>query len=154
MQDRGYGPDSAARGAPQLHFLDKMVTCPLACNDMFWVQFLDQVGMPVTVQRQVRSLRGMSSTSPLWRTCRFPWFSTEIRQLQYIDKVIGVCRQSRSHSCSPFLLDQVVDMPVVFNDRCWVSKCRKLRRSRSCSTFDKVVDAPVGAAHRQVMDVL
>ena len=25
----------------------------------------------------------------------------------------------------------------------WVSKCRKLRWSRSCSTFDKVVDIPV-----------
>ena len=29
VQDRGYGPDSAARGVPQLQFLDKVVTCPL-----------------------------------------------------------------------------------------------------------------------------
>ena len=28
-QDREYGPDSAARGVPQLHFLDKVLTCPL-----------------------------------------------------------------------------------------------------------------------------
>ena len=29
VQDRGYGPDSAARGVPSLQFLDKVVTCPL-----------------------------------------------------------------------------------------------------------------------------
>ena len=29
VQDRVYGPDSAARGVPQLQFLDKVVTCPL-----------------------------------------------------------------------------------------------------------------------------
>ena len=31
-------------------------------------------------------------------------------------------------------------MPVLFNDRCWVSECRKLLWSRSCSKSDKVVD--------------
>ena len=46
-------------------------------------------------------------------------------------------------------LDKIVDMPVVFNDICLVSECRKLRRSRSCSTTDKVVDVPVGAVHRR-----
>ena len=82
------------------------------------MQFLDQVVVPVIAQCQVRSVCCMSSTSLSWRRCRFQWFSTEIPQLQHIDKVIDVCcagpadsllsvrRQSRSHSCSPFLLDQ------------------------------------------------
>ena len=38
-------------------------------------------------------------------------------------------------------LDKVVDMPVVFNDKCpWLS-VQKLRRSRSC--IFKVADVPV-----------
>ena len=92
--------------------------------------------------------------------------TTEIPQLQYIDKVVVVCcagptvralsvGDSRDPTVAArFLPDQVVDMPVVFKDRCWVSKCRTLRRSSSCSTFDKVVDVLVGAGNRQDMDVL
>ena len=40
-------------------------------------------------------------------------------------------------------------LPLVYNDRCLVSECTKLRRSRSCSTSDKVVDVPAGAVHRR-----
>ena len=29
VQDMGFGPDSAARGVPQLQFLNKLLTCPL-----------------------------------------------------------------------------------------------------------------------------
>ena len=63
----GFGPDSAARGVPQLQFLDKVVTCPLLRRQVEFldmveicpllrrqVQFLDQVvDMPFGVQRQV-----------------------------------------------------------------------------------------------------
>ena len=48
VQDWGYGPDSAARGVPQLQFLDQVVTCPLLRRQ---VQFSDTVvDMPVGVQ--------------------------------------------------------------------------------------------------------
>ena len=32
VQDWGHGPDSAARGVPQLQFLADVLTCPLLCN--------------------------------------------------------------------------------------------------------------------------
>ena len=94
-----------------------MLTCQLACNDRcFWVQFLDQVDMPFAVQRQVRSLCGDVVDTPVVAQTQIPMvrFTTEILQLQYIDKAMDVCcagpqfvrscgRQSRSHSCSSFL---------------------------------------------------
>ena len=70
------------------------------------------------------------------RGARSVWETVEIPQLQHVS-----CR-TRSLTY-PLCQRQVL-----------VSKCRKLRRSRSCSTFDKVVDILVGAVHRQVMDVL
>ena len=62
----------------------------MACNDRCtWVQFLDQVDMPVIVQRQVCSLRGdvVDAQMQIPMVC----FTTEILQLQYIDKVVVVC---------------------------------------------------------------
>ena len=92
------------------------------------MQFLDQVDMPVTVQRQVRSFFGMSSTP-----CRGADADShgpsvqkiiEILHMQYIDKVIDVCcagprcalsvGDSRDPTVAArFLSDQVVDIPVV-----------------------------------------
>ena len=66
-----------------------------------------------------------------------------------IDKVFDVCcagpassgavgeETVEPHSCSPLSVDNVVAIPVVCNDRCRVSECRKLRRSRSCSTLTR-----------------
>ena len=48
----------------------------------------------------------------------------------------AVVGDSRDPRVAAHFLDLVVDMPVVFNDRCLASECRKLRRSRSCSTSD------------------
>ena len=115
---------------------------------LFCFRFLDQVDMPVIVQRQVRCLRGGVVDTPIVAQMQIPMvrFTIVILQLQYIDKVVVVCcgRQLRSHSCSLFSsLDKVVDMPVVFNPRCWV------QWSRSCSTSVKVVDIPVDAVHRR-----
>ena len=53
VQDRGCGPDSAARGVPQLQFLDQVVTCLLFRRQE---QFLDTVETIVVVQRQVLGL--------------------------------------------------------------------------------------------------
>ena len=65
--------------------------------------------VPVVVQRQVHGqtvqfavlvplLRLRSLTSLSWRSCRFPWFTKEILQLLYIDKVVGffLCRSCSS----------------------------------------------------------
>ena len=88
----------------------------------FCLQFFDLVDMPVIVHRQVRSLWVMSLPPLSWRSGRFLWSDPEILPLQYIDKVVVVLyvqicgRQSSSHSCG---LDEVVDMPVVFNDSPW-----------------------------------
>ena len=43
----GHGPDSAARGVPQLQFSDLVETCPLLWRQVHEVQFLDKVDMPV-----------------------------------------------------------------------------------------------------------
>ena len=75
VQDRVYGPDSAARGVPQLPFLDKVVTCPLfrrqarggAAGAVPVV-----VDVPVIMQRHV--------VSP----------TVEMPQIQFIDRVDGV----------------------------------------------------------------
>ena len=109
VQDRGYGPDSAARGVPQLQFLDKVVYARVAmtgawaltgqetlevpqlqcrcsagavyrrlwtslcsCTDVVCLQILDQVGMPVTVQRQVRSLCGDVVDTPVVAQTQIP----------------------------------------------------------------------------------
>ena len=56
----------------------------------------------------------------------------------------SVRRQLRFHSCSSLKLDTVVDMPVVVQRQMpGGSEGRKLRRSRSVSTFEQVVDVPV-----------
>ena len=83
-----------------------------------------------------------------------------IPQLQFIDKVfdvrcagpavlvLSVWRQSSSHSCSSsYSLDKVVEMPVVFNDRCWVSECVTAKDPQLPLT---VVDVPAGAVHRRL----
>ena len=146
----------------------RLWTSLCSCTDVVLrVQFLDQVDMPVTVQRQVRSLCDDVVGTPVVAQTQIPMvrFTTEILHLQYIDKVIDVVVQVRS-SCAAvgnsrdptvaarFFLDQVVDMPVVFNDRVLGVKVHKTVKVRCCSTSDKVVDDTVGAVHRQVMDVL
>ena len=95
------------------------------CRGAPQVQFLDQVDMPVTVQRQVRSFSGMSST-PCHGDSHGPSVQKimEILQMQYIDKVIDVCcagsrcalsvGDSRDPTVAArFFSDQVVDIPVV-----------------------------------------
>ena len=50
MQDRDFGPDSAARGVPQLQFLDKVLTGPLLRRQVLEGAVLKQGGdMPVSV---------------------------------------------------------------------------------------------------------
>ena len=118
----------------------------------FCLQFLDQVDMPVTVHRQVRSLPGMSSTPMSWRRCRFRWcvlplrFSSCSTLIRWSSSVVGDSRQLQPVSSWTRSL-----ICPLCSTTGWVSKCRKLR---AFSTFDKVVDAPVGAVHRQVVDVL
>ena len=69
VQHRSFGPDSAARGVPQLQFLDKVVTCPLLRRQVHegfeeqktvevpllqFVEFFDQVvDIPVVAQMQI-----------------------------------------------------------------------------------------------------
>ena len=103
-----------------------------------------ELGIAVMQKRQVRTVSNCalwtgltcpllcmsrSSTSLAWRRRRFPWsVFPEILQLQYIDKVIDVCcagpwcafivGDSRDPTVAArFSSGQVVDIPVVFNDR-------------------------------------
>ena len=59
----------------------------------FCVQFLDQVDMPVTVQRQVRSLCGDVVDTPVVAQTQIPMvrFTTEILQLQFVVQVRSSC---------------------------------------------------------------
>ena len=148
MQDWGHGLDSAARGVPLLQCLANVLTCPFLCN------------AKCASSRQCRRhpCRGADADSHGPFFLSFSSCSTLIRWSSCVVQV-PQCALSVGNSRDPtvaarFFLDQVVDMPVVCNDRCWVSECRKLRWSRSCSRSDKVVDVPVGAVHRQDLDVM
>ena len=57
------------------------------------VQFLDQVDMPIIMQRQLRSLCGVVVDTPVVVQMQIPMvrFTTDSLQLQYIDKVVVVC---------------------------------------------------------------
>ena len=92
VQDRGSGPDSAARGVLQLQFLDQVVTCPLLYNDRclgydstencgisavavltrwsmsLFMQFIDAYG-----RRCDHAATWCSSTSLSWCRGKFPW---------------------------------------------------------------------------------
>ena len=144
VHDWGHGPDSAARGVPQLQYLANVLTCPYRCMR---VQFLDRfLTCPLLCNArclygcQVVDISVVAQTQiPMVR------FTTEILQMQYIDKVIDVCCAGLRCALSVetveipqlqarFFLDHVVDMPVVFNDRCW---CRS---AQNC-------DGPAVAAH-------
>ena len=90
----------------------------------------------VPCSRQLR----FPSCSPLTRCsmsflCKSSRFSGAGRE-----KMVEIPQLHSSHSC----LDKVVHTPVVCNDRCPDgSDAGKLCRSRSCSTFEPVVFAPV-----------
>ena len=112
-------------------FLDWLLTCPLLCMSR-------------------------SSFTLSWRSGRFPC-TIEILHLQSIDQVLDVpvvqvqvfsgagCEKLvEIPQLQPLILDTVVHLPVVCNDRCrMVQTTRKLRRSRSCNTYEPVVDVPL-----------
>ena len=132
---------------PQVPLKDWFLTRPLSCNAR------------CIYGCQVRGhlCRGAEAVSlgPVQKTI-------DIVQLQFIDKVFDVCCAGPASSGA--VCDETVElpqlqpvehghcrcMPVVCNDRCLVvQECGKLRRLRSCSTSDNVVDVPVGAVHRR-----
>ena len=88
----------------------------------FKLCIMDWIDMPVVVHDKVVDISGVAQT-------HFPWsVFPEILQLQYIDKVIDVCcagpwcafivGDSRDPTVAArFSSGQVVDIPVVFNDR-------------------------------------
>ena len=86
------------------------------------LRIMDWIDMPVVVHVKVVDISGVAQT-------HFPWsVFPEIPQLQYIDKVIDVCcagpwcafivgDRRDPTVAARFSSGQVVDIPVVFNDR-------------------------------------
>ena len=116
----------------QVPLLDWFLTCPLLCNVVHSL-CVEVVDFSVVAQMQI----------PL-----VPLKLMEILQLQFIVRCLlcrlssfwvqSVRRQSCSNSCSPLSMDIVVAMPVVVQRQLpGGSDVRKLRRSRSCSSFER-----------------
>ena len=115
------------------------------------MQFLDQVDMPVTVQRQVRSFIGMLSTP-----CRGADADSygpsvqkiiEFLHMQYIDKVIDVCCAGPRCACatpSAQFHRHVVDTLSWCRCRFLWSLCSEINPTVAARFFsDQVVDIPV-----------
>ena len=113
------------------------------------LQFLDLFDMPIIVHRQVRSLCGdvvdtlvvAQSQIPMVRFLRFSNCSTLIRWSSYC--TCKAVEDSRVPTVAAFFLDKVVDMPVVFIDKCPWFSVQKTAVVPQLSHVSMVADVPV-----------
>ena len=150
---------------PQFQLIVRVLDVPVVSQGQVQsftlVQFLEVVDMPVVVQRQVPQLHCVDKvvdilvvTQRLIPMVPSVQMTTEIPLLQFLDKVndvpgVRVMQVSQVQVVEEtvvlpqfqlvekiVVIPEVVDMPVgVQRQVPWGSDCRKLWRSRSCSTL-------------------